>query len=198
MGEYIPVAPISDEARRRNGSLPGMGGVFNLVNLHVYHYAGNNPVKYIDPDGNKIFPITKATQDKIDRLGTGRRYIFEKSRNIDNGHRWSYVGDRPNRYNGPYMETPDVAYENIVKRYADLEENITVHVQEREYEYHDSKTHAKPGQSTKGTEYILKDDDGNTLMEFHDVNNDGYIDYTYEPPKPNQTEVPPRNTNEQQ
>jgi hypothetical protein len=28
-----------------------MGGVFNYVNLHVYHYAGNNPVKYTDPDG---------------------------------------------------------------------------------------------------------------------------------------------------
>jgi hypothetical protein len=25
--------------------------VFNYVNLHVYHYAGNNPVKYVDPDG---------------------------------------------------------------------------------------------------------------------------------------------------
>jgi hypothetical protein len=28
-----------------------MGGIFNLVNLHVYHYAGNNPVKYVDPTG---------------------------------------------------------------------------------------------------------------------------------------------------
>jgi hypothetical protein len=54
MGEYIPGAPISDEARRRNGNLPGMGGIFNLVNLHVYHYAGNNPVKYVDPDGRAI------------------------------------------------------------------------------------------------------------------------------------------------
>ena len=38
---------------KKNGSLPGMGGVFNYVNLHVYHYAGNNPVKYTDPDGRE-------------------------------------------------------------------------------------------------------------------------------------------------
>ena len=31
-----------------------MGGVFNAVNLHLYHYAGNNPVKYVDPDGRII------------------------------------------------------------------------------------------------------------------------------------------------
>jgi hypothetical protein len=30
--------------------------VFNLVNLHVYHYAGNNPVKYTDPDGREDKP----------------------------------------------------------------------------------------------------------------------------------------------
>ena len=51
MAEYIPSAPVSDEARKRNGNLPGMGGVFNCVNLHAYHYAGNNPVKLVDPDG---------------------------------------------------------------------------------------------------------------------------------------------------
>jgi hypothetical protein len=28
-----------------------MGGVYNYINLHVYHYAGNNPVKLTDPDG---------------------------------------------------------------------------------------------------------------------------------------------------
>ena len=46
LGEYIPVAG-SDTSK-----LPGIGGVYNNVNLNLYHYAGNNPVKYTDPDGN--------------------------------------------------------------------------------------------------------------------------------------------------
>jgi hypothetical protein len=32
-----------------------MGGVFNYVNLHAYHYAGNNPVRYTDPDGEALW-----------------------------------------------------------------------------------------------------------------------------------------------
>ena len=50
----LTTAPIDDEAKKHNENLPGMGGVFNTVNLHVYHYAGNNPVKYTDPDGRLL------------------------------------------------------------------------------------------------------------------------------------------------
>jgi RHS repeat-associated protein len=51
MAEYIPQAPINDEAKKHNQNLPGMGGIFNLINMHVYHYAGNNPIVMRDPDG---------------------------------------------------------------------------------------------------------------------------------------------------
>ncbi len=48
LGEYVPGAG-SDSSK-----LPGMGGVYNTVNLNLYHYAGNNPVNYTDPDGCDI------------------------------------------------------------------------------------------------------------------------------------------------
>ncbi len=37
--------------------LAGLGGVFNPVNMDVYHYTGKNPVKLVDPDGNQSFPF---------------------------------------------------------------------------------------------------------------------------------------------
>ena len=57
LSDYIPKAPTDDESKKHNENLPGMGGVYNTVNLHLYHYAGNNPVKYEDPDGRALLRL---------------------------------------------------------------------------------------------------------------------------------------------
>ncbi len=59
--KFLPEPPIDEEARERNRQLPGMGGVFNPVNLSLYCYGANNPVKYVDPDGEiPLLVITGA------------------------------------------------------------------------------------------------------------------------------------------
>jgi len=51
MGEYLPT--VGQDV----GKLPGVGGVFNPLNLSVYHYGGNSPLMYLDPGGDIIVPV---------------------------------------------------------------------------------------------------------------------------------------------
>src|SRR5574344_175805 len=78
---------LTGRAKRRN----------RAINLHLYHYAGNNPVKYTDPtgaedwdesgqtctitDGDSLSQITKNYNDK-----NGTNYSYDdvaKANNID-------------------------------------------------------------------------------------------------------------------
>jgi len=52
--EYFPIAPKDKESKKYNENLPGMGGIYNVANMDVYHYGKLNPIIYIDPDGRLV------------------------------------------------------------------------------------------------------------------------------------------------
>ena len=83
LGEYIPQAPINDEARNYNQNLPGLGGVFNSVNLNLYHYAANNPVKYTDPDGEVAFCVVTAAIGAVVGAGVAAYSSYKKTGKVD-------------------------------------------------------------------------------------------------------------------
>ena len=57
--EYLPTGLqlfFPEQAFNAN-SLKGSGGVFNSANINLYHYAGLNPVKFVDPNGKATLQI---------------------------------------------------------------------------------------------------------------------------------------------
>ena len=87
LGDYIPKAPIDDEAKKHNENLPN-GGVYNVVNLHVFNYGNNNPVKYNDPTGE--IPFMAVTG--IIGAGIGALYGAYKSYTETDSVDWKEVG----------------------------------------------------------------------------------------------------------
>jgi hypothetical protein len=105
MGDYIPSAPIDDEARKRNGNLPGMGGVFNYVNMNVYHYSANNPIKYVDPNGewgeNVHYGYTKnwAMRSICGFSEKAANILANANKDVDSGETDPVSGDQSWHFN---------------------------------------------------------------------------------------------------
>jgi RHS repeat-associated protein len=94
MGEYVP------QAGKGAGGLPGMGGVYNTVNLHTYHYAGNNPVKYRDPDGRISRSLSEEEWSEVNRVQDETiKYLGEMIGEIEN-----YVSGRSDSISSEIMQ----------------------------------------------------------------------------------------------
>ena len=116
VGDYVPSAPVDDEARKRNQNLPGMGGVFNAVNLHVYHYAGNNPVKYTDPDGESSETYARS---RIFRMETAQRLARNAKMYVQGGGgRWALSGSNLTFCNQATFDTAEALGFNSFSLYA--------------------------------------------------------------------------------
>jgi len=86
-GEYFPKPKDFDTdhdyywhfTHDETDKLPGMGGVFNTINLDAYQYAGQNPVKLLDPDGNRIASNNRqlgGSKDKSEYNLFSHTYLF--------------------------------------------------------------------------------------------------------------------------
>ena len=58
--KFLSKATASDAS-----NLPGLGGLFTPINSNLYHYAGNNPVRYVDPNGCWSDEMEKAVNDHL-------------------------------------------------------------------------------------------------------------------------------------
>jgi len=73
------------------GSNAGAGGIYNQVNFNLYHYAGNNPIKYTDPTG-EFFGFDDVFTGPVDELlvlASITLYGAIKIYNRDTGKRFS-------------------------------------------------------------------------------------------------------------
>jgi hypothetical protein len=62
--DYLPSRSDSVE------DLSGLGGVFNPVNLNVYAYIHQNPIKFIDPNGKELVSLLFGKDSAFDKVPT--------------------------------------------------------------------------------------------------------------------------------
>jgi len=162
MGEYIP------SAGQDTAKLPGLGGIYNTVNFHTYAYSFNNPVRYIDPNGESgSFPDGSPEQNAQWEKGMDRKAGFNSEgmndRFADNAmerrgpENYVWGGKIPEKDGGTDCSgTVDWAAEKTVGQKI-LDRNADTQVKDTNF--------TVPGDNSRGS------------LNFYDWNDDGVYDH---------------------
>ena len=111
LSDYIPTAGAD------TSKLAGMGGVYNTVNLHLYHYAGNNPVKYTDPTG-MFDDVSESCKNFIKNYEGGFNPKIHDAKDPSNEYKKGKAGDWTIGY-GHKLTANDLSsgiYDNGIKK----------------------------------------------------------------------------------
>jgi len=74
LGQYLPTGNS-----KHDQNLPG-GGVFSTTNLNLYHYSGQNPIVYVDPNGLVKLSVeawAKATAGKWEITNSNASFSYD-------------------------------------------------------------------------------------------------------------------------
>ena len=97
-----------------------------LTNANLYHYAGNNPVKYTDPDGKNIDDVPSDTQQSAasdEYLGTSKKItIREQGCTLTTFYRMAKVLG----YEGSLADANQVALDNNLFDYCKDDDAYTL------------------------------------------------------------------------
>ena len=107
-------------------SSAGCGGVFNPVNFNLYHYDGNNPVRYSDPTG--LFDFDTNTIEEGDTLSQiakdcNTRYGTNYTADDLQGLNSDTISDKNKIYAGNHLNLGKA--EDVQKRAADYTSRAT-------------------------------------------------------------------------